>query len=132
MECLSGARTSAGPFARYQKEGGAEIVGIISCDGCPTLVAPERLLGRVRSLQAVGAEAIHLSSCMTSLCPYRSKYAKLIREACPGIEVVEGTHEHPLVTPEMFQQMVKGMLTQRKATMANAIEDLAKMAPPTA
>ena len=132
VSCLESVRTGSGPFARYQNQGGAELVGIISCDGCPTLVAPERILGKVHSLVAAGAESIHLSSCMMAACPFKAKYARIIREAYPKVEVVEGTHVHPVVTPEMFAQSLKQMLTQPETSMANALEELAKMAPPAA
>jgi predicted metal-binding protein len=72
-----------------------ELIGIISCAGCPTLAAPEKILHRVRPLVDLGAEAIHISSCMMMLCPFKQKYKGLIEKAFPQIAVVEGTHFPP-------------------------------------
>jgi len=119
--CLKGLNESEGAFARYRGEGGAQLSGIINCSGCPTAVVPEKLLGRVRSLTELGVDAIHLASCMLALCPFKNKYLNILKERFPGIEFVEGTHkEIPGVTPEMFVEAVKGMLTQSRPTMVDA------------
>jgi predicted metal-binding protein len=39
--CLEDSHNVTGTFARYEDKGGAQVVGIISCSGCPTLIAPE-------------------------------------------------------------------------------------------
>lgn len=124
--CLKDINAGEGKFKRYITNGGrAELVGIINCAGCPTAVAPEKLLGRVRSLTELGVDAIHLSACILALCPFKNKYLGMLRERFPGIEFVEGTHDEPPgVTAEMFVGSVKSMLTQPKQTMA----DVAKMA----
>ncbi len=119
--CLKGVNESEGAFACYKGEGGAQLAGIINCSGCPTAVVPEKLLGRVRSLTELGVDAIHLASCMLALCPFKNKYLKILKERFPGIEFVEGTHQEiPGVTPEMFIDAVKGMLTQPRQTMVDA------------
>ncbi len=58
--CLENIHKTAGQFARYKADGGAQLVGIINCAGCPTAVAPEKLLNRVRPLAAIGVD---LSTC---------------------------------------------------------------------
>ncbi len=118
--CLKGVNESEGGFACYKAERGVQLAGIINCSGCPTAVVPEKLLGRVRSLTELGVDAIHLSACMLALCPFKNKYLKILRERFPGIEFVEGTHRGPPgVTPEMFIETMKRMLTQPRQTMAD-------------
>lgn len=125
--CLKALNESNGVFACHKREGGAQLAGIINCSGCPTAVVPEKLLGRVRSLTELGVDAIHLSSCMLALCPFKNKYLQIFRERFPGIEFVEGTHkEPPGLTPEMFIETVKGMLTQPRQTMADVAQVITK------
>ncbi|HEY3422447.1 MAG TPA: CGGC domain-containing protein, partial [Methanocellaceae archaeon] len=102
--CLEGMRSMSGQFARYKDKGGAELAGIISCAGCPTTIAPEKLLGRVRSLTSLGVEAVHLSSCMMSICPFKNKYLDLLRTEFPDVKFVQGTHGTP-ETEQQFRQM---------------------------
>ena len=68
---LQGVNENSGEFARYNDQGGTQLMGIINCAGCPTAVAPEKLLRRVRSLSFLQLDAIHLSSCMLALCPLK-------------------------------------------------------------
>ena len=117
--CLKGINENTGEFARYQNQGGTELAGIINCAGCPTAVAPEKLLKRVRSLAFLQLDAIHLSSCVMSLCPFKNKYARLLKKHFPGINIVEGTH---VESPEVVQMFIAGMqdmLTQSQKTMAD-------------
>ncbi len=117
--CLKGVNEGTGEFARYKDQGGTELAGIINCAGCPTAVAPEKLLQRVRSLAFLQLDAIHLSSCMMSLCPFKNKYARLLKKGFPGINIVEGTH---VESPEVVQMFIAGMqdmLTQPQKTMAD-------------
>jgi predicted metal-binding protein len=117
--CLKGVNENTGEFARYCVQGGTELAGIISCAGCPTAVAPEKLLRRVRSLAFLQIDAIHLSSCMISLCPFKNKYARLLKNHFSGINIVEGTH---VESPEVVQMFIAGMqdmLIQPQKTMAD-------------
>ena len=117
--CLKGVNENTGEFARYQHRDGTELAGIISCAGCPTAVAPEKLLCRVRSLAFLQLDAIHLSSCMMSLCPFKKKYVRLLNKHFPDINIVEGTH---VESPEVVQMFIAGMqdmLTQPQKTMAD-------------
>jgi predicted metal-binding protein len=122
FKCLEGVYDSVGEFERHKENGGAQLAGIINCAGCPTAVAPEKILDRVRSLTVLGLDAIHLSSCMMSLCPFKNKYKKLLQQTFPEIEVVEGTHVEPPEVVKMFIDGMKEMLTQPKVTMANMVE----------
>jgi len=91
--CLADMRKRKGLFDRYANEAALELIGIISCAGCPTLAAPEKIMKRVDSLAAFKVDALHFSYCMTALCPFIEKYAKIIGEKYPGLQVVMGTHK---------------------------------------
>ena len=90
--CLLDFQRGRSAFAGYPDR---ELIGIISCAGCPTLAAPDKILHRVRPLVEQGAQAIHLSSCMLALCPFKQKYKGMIEKAFPQVAVVEGTHFVP-------------------------------------
>lgn len=90
--CLADMRKKKGFFERY-KDQETVLVGIISCAGCPTIGAPEKILRRVKSLASLRVNVIHLSYCMTAVCPFINKYVKVIKETYPNIEIVEGTHK---------------------------------------
>ncbi|OPY13687.1 MAG: CGGC domain protein [Syntrophus sp. PtaB.Bin138] len=91
--CLADMRKRKGLFDRYANEAALELIGIISCAGCPTLAAPEKIMKRVDAIAAFKVDALHFSYCMTALCPFIEKYAKIIREKYPDLEVVMGTHK---------------------------------------
>jgi predicted metal-binding protein len=97
--CLADMRKKKGFFERYQTDDPLVLVGLISCAGCPTLGASEKILRKVNALAAFKVDAIHLSYCMTALCPFKNKYVSAIKEAYPDIEIVEGTH-----TPRDFSE----------------------------
>jgi len=90
--CLADMRKKRGFFERYQDQE-VVLVGIISCAGCPTIGAPEKILRRVKSLASLKVDVINLSYCMTAVCPFINKYIKVIKEAYPKTEIVEGTHK---------------------------------------
>jgi predicted metal-binding protein len=90
--CLGDMRKRRGLFARYDNEEKLDLIGIISCAGCPTLAAPEKILKRVKALEAYGLDALHFSYCMTALCPFLKKYQAVIAAAYPGLVLVRGTH----------------------------------------
>ena len=76
--CLHDVNAREGFFARHNPKGGADLVGIIGCAGCPTWVAPEKIVHRVPSLIDTGLDAIHISNCLMTLCPFRERYAQII------------------------------------------------------
>ncbi|MGC9967862.1 MAG: CGGC domain-containing protein [Syntrophobacteraceae bacterium] len=106
--CLGDMRKRKGFFERYLKEEPLDLIGIINCAGCPTLAAPEKILKRVRAVAEFKLDALHFSYCMTALCPFLSKYEKVIRGEYPQLEIVLGTHK-PLDKTE-FQKGVKEIL----------------------
>ena len=90
--CLGDMRKRRGFFERYQNDEKLDLIGIINCAGCPTLAAPEKILKRVKALADYKLDALHLSYCMTALCPFLNKYQAFIAQAYPDLEIVSGTH----------------------------------------
>ena len=90
--CLGDMRKRKGFFERYQNDEKLDLIGIINCSGCPTLAAPEKILKRVKALADYKLDALHLSYCMTALCPFLNKYQAVIAQAYPDLEIVSGTH----------------------------------------
>lgn len=90
--CLGDMRKRRGFFERYQNDEKLDLIGIINCSGCPTLAAPEKILKRVKALADYKLDALHLSYCMTALCPFLNKYQAVIAQAYPDLEIVSGTH----------------------------------------
>lgn len=118
FKCLEELHKNEGKFKRYINSGGARLAGIINCAGCPTTVAPAKLVSRVRSLSAIGVDAIHLSGCMMALCPFKNKYIKLLGENFPEIEIIQGTHEAPDGGPEWFLAWANQTLSSLQNPMA--------------
>src|SRR4030043_756801 len=105
--CLMDFQRGNSAFSQYNKSEGAELLGIISCAGCPTLAAPEKILHRIKPMVDLGVNAIHLSSCMLMLCPFKNKYKNLIEKTYPGLTVIEGTHFPPEgMTPEQAGKQI--------------------------
>lgn len=106
--CLADMRKRKGHFNRYPTEEPLDLVGLVHCTGCPTSVAPAKILKRIRSLAIYKIDVLHFSYCMTVLCPFLKKYEKEIRKAYPDLNIVHGTHQ-PGDT-EKFRKSVKEML----------------------
>lgn len=110
--CLKDLRAGSGRFAPYDD---AELVGIISCAGCPGNLGANKLANRIRALTELNPDAIHFSSCMINLCPFKEKYRQMLNEKYPDIEVVFGTHDPPEgVTPEIFVETVRKLISKPK------------------
>lgn len=126
--CFQEFNEGTGAFNRYaDKVDKTVIAGIINCAGCPTAHAPEKLLGRIKSLTEIGLNSIHLATCVTLLCPFKERYLNMLKNNFPDIEFVEGTHGHaPGVTPEMFVGAMKHMLTQPKPSISSIIRKTTK------
>jgi predicted metal-binding protein len=121
--CLEDSHAGKGKFALYAERGGAQVVGIISCSGCPTLRAPEKILRRVRTLAAIGVEAIHFAYCVERNCPFKNKYRSILQTEFPGIEIVSGTHEVlDEGQAEKIDQFVKKALCEQSLSMADLME----------
>lgn len=99
-----------------------ELVGTINCAGCPTLFAPEKIVDRVHSLVAFGADTIHLSTCLAAACPFKNKYKNIIEQNFPQVKLVTGTHGN--LDSDDFKKELAGLkekvkygLTAPKQTM---------------
>lgn len=106
--CLGDMRKRRGFFERYQNDEKLDLIGIINCSGCPTLAAPEKILKKVKALAEYRLNVLHLSYCMTALCPFLKKYRAVIAEAYPDLEIVFGTHIPK--DKKQFQHDVKELL----------------------
>lgn len=108
VACLGDMRKKRGLFERYDNEKQLDLIGIINCSGCPTLAAPDKILKKVKALTDYRIDALHLSYCMTAICPFIKKYEKVITENYPGLTIIHGTH-----TPKdktVFRREVKELL----------------------
>ncbi|MFC1734948.1 CGGC domain-containing protein [Candidatus Hydrogenedentota bacterium] len=126
--CLHDLNEGAGTFSVHEESGGTKLVGIISCAGCPTSVAPEKILKRIHSLAETGLGAIHVANCVMTLCPFLKLYRRLIEEHFPEIQLILGTHGQPDVESEAsYKAIVKEMLCQKIQSLADvtrAVSDL--------
>ena len=92
-KCFRSAERREGAFSIYPSNEPLEIVGFVSCGGCPggnLEYAPEEMV-------ANGAEAIHLSTGFVvgyAPCPWIEYFTRMIEER-NGIPVVVGTHPIP-------------------------------------
>lgn len=118
--CLRDLRRKLGEFNRYPKDEKLELIGIINCAGCPTIAAPEKILRKVRALAEIMVDAIHLTFCMVTLCPFKEKFVEVIQEAYPNISIVYGTHEAP-VNSQVYREEVKDLLCAPRKNMTDVI-----------
>ncbi|OGP74790.1 MAG: CGGC domain-containing protein [Deltaproteobacteria bacterium RBG_13_58_19] len=108
--CLGDLRKRRGFFEKYPKEEPLDLIGIINCAGCPTVAAPEKIMKKVQALAEFKIDALHLSFCLTALCPFINKYVKIIKKSLPQIKIIRGTHKP--VEKTDFQKGVKELLCQ--------------------
>ena len=120
VSCLADFRKRKGTFADYPEDEKLTLAGIINCPGCPTLIGPDKLIERIRSLTDFGVDTIHFSYCIKSLCPFKENYKKALEQSFPDIRIVIGTHEEH-VTPEEFRRRVKKLFSQPRKTMVDII-----------
>ncbi len=123
--CLDAARNCTGFFEKYKEQGGVEVVGLLSCSGCATLMAHDKILRRVRSLIHAGAEVIHLSSCMNNICPFKNKYKSVIENSYPDLNLEIGTHPE-LIDDEsqlpQFAGMIVGCITAQNQDIVEILD----------
>lgn len=113
--CLKDMYDRRGAFARY-RDREIELVGIISCNGCPTARGEDIIRPKVEALFHYGADHIHLTYCMMVLCPFVRKYIKVIKARFPSLDLIEGTHE-PHQRDDEFRCAVAEMLKKRRKTL---------------
>ena len=61
--CFGNMRGRQGMFDRYTEEDPPELVGIISCGGCPTAMGTERIWQKVKALKDYGIAPPGSHSC---------------------------------------------------------------------
>src|SRR5512139_3296574 len=111
VSCLADLRKRRGTFAGHPASEPLDLVGIISCPGCPTLTGPDKLLGRIRGLTEFRVEVVHFANCVKALCPFKEQYRTALEREFPKIRIVVGTHrEH--ITPDEFRRRVKKLFCQ--------------------
>jgi len=93
--CLADIRKRRGFFESYPKDEPLDLVGIISCAGCPTIAAPEKILSRVGAVASYRLDALHLSFCLVSFCPFVKIYSQLIKGVFPAIIFLWGPSSPP-------------------------------------
>ncbi len=121
--CLGDLRKRRGFFEQYPRDEPLDLIGIISCAGCPTTAAPEKILKRVRAVAEFKIDALHLSFCMTAVCPFIKLYVESIKKAFPQINIVMGTHKP--IDKERFRQGLKELLCQT-ITSPQTMNDMIK------
>jgi predicted metal-binding protein len=105
-QCLYDMKNRTGLFERYSRDEGVELVGLVNCPGCPTQIAPDRIINQIVNLTEFDVEVIHFTNCMSTFCAYRHEYKSLIERNYPDIEVVLGTCK-PHITKAQ-QEIVAG------------------------
>jgi predicted metal-binding protein len=90
--CFKTAREGGGAFEEIKP---VEVVGFVSCGGCPG----KRAVHRAKQLVERGADAIALASCITKGTPigFPCPFAKKMKEAIEGkigetVRVLEYSH----------------------------------------
>ena len=92
-KCFMAIQERAGVFRKYSKDEPLELVGFITCGGCPG----ERLERAPAEMKKYGAEEIVLASCFLAgypPCPYLEDFIQYI-EKYVGIPVIVGSHPMP-------------------------------------
>jgi predicted metal-binding protein len=118
--CLKDLRARSGQFAPYDD---IELIGIINCAGCSGNLGANKLTNRIRALTELNLDAIHFSSCMINLCPFKEKYSRMLKEKYPDIEIVFGTHDPPEgVTSEIFVETVKYLISKPKPDLSGLMK----------
>ena len=112
--CFGNLRGRQGSFEQYTENDPPELVGIIHCGGCPTAVGTDRIWQKVKALMEYGIEALHLTSCLVQVCPFKEEFVKTIQKEYPDIQVVEGTL--PFHDVDAFKAGIKEVASQRAVT----------------
>jgi predicted metal-binding protein len=112
--CLGNLQGRRGSFKDYPEDEPLELVGIIQCGGCPTAVGTDRIWQKVQALVDYGIEALHLSSCLLQICPFKERFLEAIGREFPSLKVVEGTH--PFHDTEAFKTGIKELICQKEVT----------------
>ncbi len=109
--CFGAMRGRDASFADYDPDESLDLTGVISCGGCPTAVASDRVWHKVQALVDYGIDSLHLTSCLIQLCPFKDKFVETIRADFPDLKIVEGTHVFH--DPEAFKKGINEVVSQR-------------------
>lgn len=112
--CLGNLRGRQGSFTDYPEEESLDLVGIIHCGGCPTAVGTDRIWQKVQALVEYGIDALHLTSCLIQLCPFKDEFIETIQKEYPDLKIVEGTH--PFHDIDALKTGIKELVSQRVVT----------------
>ena len=112
--CFGNLRGRQGSFKDYPENESLDLVGIIACGGCPTAVGSDRIWQKVRALMEFGVDALHFTSCLVHLCPFKDEFIKTIKKDYPNLSIVEGTH--PFHDLDAFKTGMKELVSQRAVT----------------
>jgi predicted metal-binding protein len=99
--CTVACNRKEGEFARY-KDSDVQLLGILSCGGCPGAAASVRLT-QFKLWNAPMKELptkVHIGNCLANLCPNRSTLLPMI-QSLVGVEVIVGTH--PYGSADLFK-----------------------------
>jgi predicted metal-binding protein len=72
--CFGNLHGRQGMFEQYPEDDPPELVGIISCGGCPTAFGTDRIWQKVKALKEYGIESLHLTSCLVQVCPFTQEF----------------------------------------------------------
>jgi predicted metal-binding protein len=92
-KCFMAIRERAGVFESYPADDPLEVVGFVTCGGCPG----ERLERAPAEMKKYGADEIVLASCFLAgypPCPYLENFVQYI-ESVVGLPAVVGSHPMP-------------------------------------
>lgn len=92
-KCFMSIRDRSGAFSSYSEDEPIEVVGWITCGGCPG----ERLEFAAAEMKKYGAEVIHLATGFLAgypPCPYIRDFVEYIKSYV-NLPVVVGTHPMP-------------------------------------
>ena len=78
--CFGNLRGRQGSFEQYSADDPPELIGIIHCGGCPTAFGADRVWQKVKALKEYGIEALHLTSCLVQVCPFKEEFTKTIKK----------------------------------------------------
>ncbi len=112
--CFGNLRERKGSFTDYPTDEPLDLIGIIHCGGCPTAVGADRIWQKVQALVDYGIDALHFTSCLVQLCPFKDAFLETIRKDFPSLAVVEGTH--PFHDLDAFKNGVRELVSQRAVT----------------
>lgn len=93
-QCLYDVKNRVGAFGRYARDIQVELVGVVNCPGCPSQIAPYRIIAQIENLADFQVEAIHFTNCISTFCAFHENYRLLIERNYPELEVILGTTPH--------------------------------------